>query len=53
MELMRLIHSSAQIFSSILQSFSTYAWKLSVDDFEFLEVADNMHLELEAFELNL
>ena len=50
---MQLVHSSAQIFSSILQSFSAYAWNLSVDDFEYVEVADNMHLELEAFELNL
>jgi len=53
MELMRLIHSSAQIFNGILLPFSAYAWNLSVDDFEFVEVADNMYLALETFEPNL
>jgi len=50
---MRLIHSSAQIFNVILLSLSAFAWNLPISDFEFVEVADNMHLEPEAFELNL
>jgi glyoxylase-like metal-dependent hydrolase (beta-lactamase superfamily II) len=44
MELMRLIHSSVQIFSGILLSFSAYAWNLPVGDFEFVAVADNVHV---------
>jgi len=42
-----------QISSAIPLSFSVYAWNLPVSDFVFVEVTENMYLELEAFELNL
>jgi len=41
---MRLIHSSVQIFSGFLLSFSAHAWNLPVGDFKFVAVTDNVYV---------